>query len=57
MSGTGAAVLTYSAPALGVVSLNPYVPQEARYKCVRRNERVTVDFVGAFDGYKDGCKY
>ena len=50
-SGPDSAVPTYSDTPLGGVGLNPSFPQGASYKRVRRNEPVTVDFTGAFDGY------
>ncbi len=50
-SGPDSAVPTYSDTPLGGVGLNPSFPQGASYKTVRRNEPVTVDFSGVFDGY------
>ena len=50
-SGTDSAVPTYSDTPLGGVGLNPSFPQGASYKTLRRNEPVTVDFSGVFDGY------
>jgi Xaa-Pro dipeptidase len=50
-SGTDSAVPTYSDTPLGGVGLNPSFPQGASYKKIRRNEPITVDFVGVFDGY------
>lgn len=50
-SGADSAVPTYSDTPLGGVGLNPSFPQGASYKTVRRNEPVTVDFSGVFDGY------
>ncbi len=50
-SGPDSAVPTYSDTPLGGVGLNPSFPQGASYKKIRRNEPVTVDFVGIFDGY------
>lgn len=50
-SGADSAVPTYSDTPLGGVGLNPSFPQGASYKCVRKNEPVTVDFSGVFDGY------
>lgn len=50
-SGTDSAVPTYSDTPLGGVGLNPSFPQGASYKSVRKNEPVTVDFSGVFDGY------
>lgn len=50
-SGTDSAVPTYSDTPLGGVGLNPSFPQGASYKKIRRNEPITVDFSGIFDGY------
>lgn len=50
-SGADSAVPTYSDTPLGGVGLNPSFPQGASYKSVRKNEPVTVDFSGVFDGY------
>jgi len=50
-SGADSAVPTYSDTPLGGVGLNPSFPQGASYKTVRKNEPVTVDFSGVFDGY------
>lgn len=50
-SGTDSAVPTYSDTPLGGVGVNPSFPQGASYKKIRRNEPITVDFSGAFDGY------
>jgi Xaa-Pro dipeptidase len=50
-SGSDSAVPTYSDTPLGGVGLNPSFPQGASYKSVRKNEPVTVDFSGVFDGY------
>ncbi|MDT8442122.1 MAG: Xaa-Pro peptidase family protein [Desulfuromonadales bacterium] len=50
-SGPDSAVPTYSDTPLGGVGLNPAFPQGASYKKIRRNEPITVDFGGAFDGY------
>lgn len=50
-SGADSAVPTYSDTPLGGVGLNPSFPQGASYKSVRRNEPVTIDFSGVFDGY------
>lgn len=50
-SGPDSAVPTYSDTPLGGVGLNPSFPQGASYKSVRRNEPLTVDFSGVFDGY------
>lgn len=50
-SGTDSAVPTYSDTPLGGVGLNPSFAQGASYKKIRRNEPVTVDFSGVFDGY------
>jgi Xaa-Pro dipeptidase len=50
-SGADSAVPTYSDTPLGGVGLNPSFPQGASYKTIRRNEPITVDFVGVFDGY------
>lgn len=50
-SGADSAVPTYSDTPLGGVGLNPSFPQGASYKKIRRNEPVTVDFSGVFDGY------
>lgn len=50
-SGTDSAVPTYSDTPLGGVGLNPSFPQGASYKKVGRNEPITVDFTGVFDGY------
>ena len=50
-SGTDSAVPTYSDAPLGGVGLSPSFPQGASYKTLRRNEPVTVDFSGVFDGY------
>lgn len=50
-SGTDSAVPTYSDTPLGGVGLNPSFPQGASYKKIRRNEPITVDFSGVFDGY------
>ncbi|NIP49756.1 MAG: M24 family metallopeptidase, partial [Phycisphaerae bacterium] len=50
-SGTDSAVPTYSDTPLGGVGLNPSFPQGASYKKIARNEPITVDFSGIFDGY------
>jgi Xaa-Pro dipeptidase len=50
-SGPDSAVPTYSDTPLGGVGLNPSFPQGASYKSVRKNEPVTIDFSGVFDGY------
>jgi Xaa-Pro dipeptidase len=50
-SGTDSAVPTYSDTPLGGVGLSPSFPQGASYKQIRRNEPITVDFSGIFDGY------
>jgi len=50
-SGTDSAVPTYSDTPLGGMGLNPSFPQGASYKKIRRNEPITVDFSGIFDGY------
>lgn len=50
-SGTDSAVPTYSDTPLGGVGLNPSFPQGASYKKINRNEPITVDFSGIFDGY------
>ncbi len=50
-SGADSAVPTYSDTPLGGVGLNPSFPQGASYKRVHKNEPVTVDFSGVFDGY------
>jgi len=50
-SGPDSAVPTYSDTPLGGMGLNPSFAQGASYKTIRRNEPVTVDFVGVFDGY------
>jgi Xaa-Pro dipeptidase len=50
-SGADSAVPTYSDTPLGGVGLNPSFPQGASYKILRKNEPVTVDFSGVFDGY------
>lgn len=50
-SGSDSAVPTYSDTPLGGVGLNPSFPQGASYKSIRKNEPVTVDFSGVFDGY------
>jgi len=50
-SGPDSAVPTYSDTPLGGVGLNPSFPQGASYKSIRKNEPITVDFSGIFDGY------
>ena len=50
-SGNDSAVPTYSDTPLGGVGLNPSFPQGASYKKIRRNEPITLDFSGIFDGY------
>lgn len=50
-SGADSAVPTYSDTPLGGVGINPSFPQGASYKKIRRNEPITVDFTGVFDGY------
>jgi len=50
-SGTDSAVPTYSDTPLGGVGLNPSFSQGASYKTIKRNEPITVDFSGIFDGY------
>jgi Xaa-Pro dipeptidase len=50
-SGTDSAVPTYSDTPLGGLGLNPSFPQGASFKKIRRNEPITVDLSGVFDGY------
>lgn len=50
-SGPDSAVPTYSDTPLGGVGLSPSFPQGASYKSIRKNEPITVDFSGVFDGY------
>lgn len=50
-SGPDSAVPTYADTPLGGLGLNPSFPQGASYKTIRRNEPITVDFTGVFDGY------
>ena len=50
-SGNDSAVPTYSDTPLGGVGLNPSFPQGASYKMIHRNEPITLDFSGIFDGY------
>ena len=50
-SGPDSAVPTYSDTPLGGLGLSPSFPQGASYKTIRRNEPITVDFTGIFDGY------
>ncbi len=50
-SGPDSAVPTYSDTPLGGVGINPSFPQGASYKRIRKNEPITVDFSGIFDGY------
>jgi Xaa-Pro dipeptidase len=50
-SGADSAVPTYSDTPLGGVGLNPSFAQGASYKKIRRDEPITVDFSGIFDGY------
>jgi len=50
-SGPDSAVPTFCDTPLGGVGVNPSFPQGASYKKIRKNEPITVDFAGLFDGY------
>ncbi len=50
-SGADSAVPAFVDTPLGGLGVNPSVGQGASYKTIRRNEPITVDFAGAFDGY------
>lgn len=50
-SGADSAAPAYLDAPLGGLGVNPSVGQGASYKTIRKNEPVTVDFAGAFDGY------
>ncbi|MFA5514862.1 MAG: Xaa-Pro peptidase family protein [Desulfuromonadales bacterium] len=50
-SGADSAVPAFVDTPLGGLGVNPSVGQGASYKAIRRNEPITVDFAGAFDGY------
>jgi len=50
-SGADSAVPAFLDAPLGGLGVNPSIGQGASYKRIERNEPITVDFVGAFDGY------
>jgi Xaa-Pro dipeptidase len=50
-SGADSAVPAFLDAPLGGLGVNPSIGQGASFKKIRRNEPITVDFAGAFDGY------
>jgi Xaa-Pro dipeptidase len=50
-SGADSAAPAFLDAPLGGVGVNPSIGQGASYKRIGRNEPITVDFAGAFDGY------
>ena len=50
-SGADSAAPAYLDAPLGGIGVNPSIGQGASYKRIERNEPITVDFAGAFDGY------
>lgn len=50
-SGPDSAAPAFLDAPLGGIGVNPSIGQGASYKRIEKNEPITVDFVGAFDGY------
>jgi Xaa-Pro dipeptidase len=50
-SGPDSAAPAFLDAPLGGLGLNPSIGQGASYKRIEKNEPITVDFAGAFDGY------
>ena len=50
-SGPDSAAPAFLDAPLGGMGVNPSIGQGASFKKIRRNEPITVDFAGAFDGY------
>ncbi len=50
-SGADSAAPAFLDAPLGGIGVNPSIGQGASYKRIGRNEPITVDFAGAFDGY------
>jgi len=50
-SGPDSAAPAFLDAPLGGIGVNPSIGQGASFKKIRRNEPITVDFAGAFDGY------
>ena len=50
-SGADSAAPAFLDAPLGGIGVNPSIGQGASYKRIERNEPITVDFAGAFDGY------
>ncbi len=50
-SGADSAAPAFLDAPLGGLGVNPSIGQGASFKTIRRNEPITVDFAGAFDGY------